>query len=461
MRAMSVIPTKSEELVHGIHDHLPPVKKTSILVDPEVRGGSSGRWIFGIPRRGLLHSLKLHIRPKCTSLDLTPPAQVAEGQTVSEIGITNKWNAHVGSNTSHYASTMEYIELYSKQKFIERIYPECIVYANLHNEAKTSARYCFDARKHHLRVYGTKGVTLGSESPFPHLMNVQPEFYAGGENNENIRPHFIVPVPLSTFTSVKKNLQTYFVEPLTLVVKAQPFAYLPSTGYDMALVCEYHEFHPNVETALRNANYKQSIPATIPSHDWILFDRRLNHDPIKRVYALDSDALISAFVIVSSRPAAYGTYNEQLAYTRGTGTTTATSFLNLLNMYVVVEANGEVLLEGSVQDFHEDYSCILNEDYGKRYPDIVEDASLWYFSINLGLTTDNERFSGGLALSSLNNARISIYPNKLVYTGGAMSSVGTDDVFTDTNFGLKVYAKRHFLLRIDSDTGVITRSIES
>lgn len=451
MRAMSVIPTKSEELVHGIHDHLPPVKKTYINVMPDVQGGQTGRWIFSIPRRGLLHSLKLIIRATSSSGGGLSPSRMG--------GDNGQYNPYL--HTGAFVETMEYVELYSKQKFIERIYPECMMHANVQYGQKEHQNYLYDARQVNIAADATFA-NVDAATPFPFLVKPYPVAFDVGTG---IRPHFIIPIPLSSFSSIKKNLQTFFIEPLTFVVKAKQFPYFGSelVSYQMMIECGYHEFHPNVETALRNANYKPSVPATLPWSDWIQFERRLAMDGTKRVYALDSDALISEIVVVPCLRTWQNDLTVQPLVRLYSGATTVKLSQNY---YVVIQGNGEILLEGSVERLTNESYLQLNEDYRAPSADLYLDESSWYFSFKLGITSYEERFSGGLALSSLSNASISIYLNEAAYNN-ANVNLGTSSYFNavedaSTNqFEFKVFAKRHFLLRIDSDTGVLTRSIES
>lgn len=436
MRAMAVVPTKSEELVHGIHDHLPPLVKSQVVVQPVRNAGTTGRWIFNIPRRGLWHSAQLVIRPRNT---LTLAA--------ADIDVRQR------SVASTFVEAVENIELFSKQRFIERLLPEAIVSEMLAKEGKLQQHYQLS----YADVNSTTGASVDASLPWPHVAHTkiisQLESRDAAIANTFLysRPHYIIPLPLASFTSLKKNFQTLFVESLSLVVQTKEFGYFPVTGYDMELHCEFHSFHPNVETVIRNANYKQSIPATIPWHDWMVFDHRTNAGNTTFIeYALDSDALISKLLVIFQ-------WRHKDANVK--------TIKSTQNYYIVIRSVSEVLFEGSAALLKRRHDLCLDENDASHYPENEDDdTTCFYIPISFGLRRDNERFTGGLALSSITNPRIAIYPNEYVYRTGDnagrqaytfMSHAAYDP------FDVKIIGKRHFFLRIDSDTGVITRSIES
>jgi len=435
MRAMAVVPTKSEELVHGIHDHLPPLVKTQVKVQPVRNAGISGRWVFNIPRRGLWHSANLVVRPKQTSKTLKSGTIDARQKTVA----------------STFVEAVENIELFSKQRFIERLIPEAIVSEMLGKAAKLDQWYQYS----YADVDPDTNSTQNSDVPWPDIAS---ESLIGGldsqaTNNDRCRPHYIIPLPLSCFTSIKKNFQTLFVESLSLVVQTKDFGYFDISGYDMELHCEYHSFHPNVETVIRNANYKQGIPATLPWHDWIQFDQRLNPTETKFVeYALDSDALISKILVVPQ-------WRHKTANVKTMKLTQ--------DIYIVIRSLSEVLFEGTAASIRTRFDLTMDETDATQSEEssVLDNAYLFYIPILFGLRRDHERFTGGLALSSITNPRIQIYPNEYVYRTGDNTGKLTYKFPAKPNdyddFDFKILGKRHFFLRIDSDTGVITRSIES
>jgi len=429
MRTMAVVPTKSEELVHGIHDHLPPLVRTEVRVPPVRNPGVSGKWLFHIPRRGLWNSAQLVIRPRIVQ----PPVMAGVDSRQREL-------------VSTFVEAVENIELYSKQRFIERLAPEAIVSEMLGRSNKLEQWYQLTASVKNPTTHLFHPTDV---APFPGVSTVAAIAGIGATTPSN-KPHYIIPLPFASFTSVKKNFQTLFVEPLTVVITTKPFGYFPVTGYDVELVCQYHSFHPNVETVIRNANYKQSIPATIPWHDWITFENRLSLSSTKIEYSLESDALVSTLLVCPQwQHKASGVKTMKLDQ----------------NLYIVVRSLSEILFEGSVASLRHRYDLTLDEtDATAGVETILDDAYQFYYPIHFGIRRDQERFTGGLALSSITNPILSVYASEQIYRGSA-PVVSSDEFPVDLvnyeEFDVKIVAKRHFFLRIDSDTGVITRSIES
>lgn len=434
MRAMAVVPTRSEELVHGIHDHLPPLVKTKVVVQPYSFPRIAGRWYFEIPRRGLWNSAVLIVRPnKIGAVDEN---------------INEKQRLHQGIFTEAITN----IELYSKQRFIERLIPEAIAYEMTKTKPNmyTWMTYtCVD-------YDDTDGQFVNDIVPFPHIA-CQTWLSGVGFNDEARHPHFIIPLPLSCFSSIKKNFQTLFVETLNLVVTTKDFGFFPIDNYDMELHCYYHSFHPNVETVIRNANFKQSIPATLPWYDWIEFPNVVKDNAQQKITCnLDSDALISSIIVIPLL--------ESTAFN-------VTHMKSAQNLYFVLTSASQLLFEGSAAMIDLNDPLILDEtDAGKHFRSGTDSAFCWYFPLNLGLRQDNERFTGGLALSSLVTPVLTVYPSEMVYRNG-VSGVTYGNRFpyylypfgsySSNAFNVRVIAKRHYFLRIDSDTGVITRSIET
>ncbi len=428
MRTMAVVPTKSEELVHGIHDHLPPLVRAEVRVPPVRNPGVSGKWLFNIPRRGLWNSAQLVIRPRVLQ---------------SQMGVMDLRQREVAST---FVEAVENIELFSKQRFIERLAPEAIVSEMLGRSGKVDQWYQHTASVKHP---STGIIDPAATVPFPSISSVS-SIAGVSTSAPGSKPHYIIPLPFASFSSVKKNLQTLFVEPLTVVLTTKQFGYFTVSGYDVELVCQFHSFHPNVETVIRNANYKQAIPATIPWHDWISFDHHLETSSRAITYSLESDALVSTILICPQW--------EHLA----SGVKTMKLDQNL---YIVIQSLSEILFEGSVASLKHRYDLILDEtDATAGVESILDDAYQFYIPIHFGIRRDKERFTGGLALSSITNPRLSVYASESVYRTGSAGVLASDVFPADPNyaeFDVKILAKRHFFLRIDSDTGVITRSIES
>lgn len=426
MRTMAVVPSKSENMVHGISDHLPPYSRQKIHLRPVSGSGLNTTWRFDIPRVGLLHKALLCVRMKVNTSTHVPLQSVSDSNLF-------------------YANVIRNIELFSKQKFIERLIPECIPTAiKPYVEMFSIDHFIQSYRQGQTNTGLPDGVSLPT-----HMPNLT-------DANESQFLEFHIPLPLCSLSSIKKNFQTQFVEQLSLLVTTAATATHAVTAYDLTLKCDFHQFHPNVETAIRNSNYQASVPATLPWYDWIEFDRVLTKNDQKVTFSLRSDALISDLVIVP-----ISTSTTTVSGKRSLAAARYTTIEN--DLYIVVQNNTEVLFESSLFDLthwmHHD--CILDEDdHRSTHVNFRLNEKDDFIHIPLSLLSKNEVFTGGIALSSLSSPTVTVYANESVYRGSAASVAGV------TTFGVAeqsflCFGKRHFLLRIDSDTGVVARTIES
>lgn len=465
MRTMASIPSRTENFLHGIVDHMPPYSKQRVNLNPIRGSGTDTTWEFDIPRLGLLHSMQLYVRVK-TGLRTTnanTPRRLAWDKARDTI--------------MAFANSVVNIDLYSKNRFIERIVTEAIPYElsrthSLEDLKVTNRSYhsnngmVFEKTNEGQATAALPdGCENGIESAFlSEPVNGTPTNVDDFQNDRSADfVEFVIPVPSCSTTSLKKNFQTNFIESLSLQVTTRKLEthHLASSAsyssaldtYTVELVCDFHNFHPSVENVIRNANYEVGIPATIPYYDWLRFERRTLATADKVQYSLECDSLISEFIIVprmiaTGQPPLYGVDR---------------------NYYVTITSNSEVLYEMSFSEMlsHHGKSVILDEEV--FYPSIPMDMqdieSRGYMPVRLNLRKTSDIFSGGFAFSSITNPVLTIYANEYVYRNPSHqlthSALKFPTGFQTGNMEFSVVGKRHFLLRIDSDTGVISRTIES
>lgn len=438
MRTMASIPSKTENFLHGVNDHTPPFSTNRIVVQPIRGSGVNSVWEFEIPRSGLLHAMQLRVR--------------LNSLYTSELGGTacTAWESNRDSLLA-FANVVTNIELYSKQRFIERIAPEAIPYELLNTHSLRTIQAitrCWDA----MAAVGDplpEGMSNPLKRPSLSTVNASANYI-----------EFSIPIPSCSTTSLKKNFQTNFVEALSLMVttKALPSHHAAALQkedyYSLQLVCAYHNFHPNVENVIRNSNYETGSPATLPYYDWVKFERRTSPNTAtdRVAYSLESDSLVSDLVIVPKYEKA-----------------SQPSILTVdRNYYVVISSNSEVLYESSYIDMIDALGKPMVFDENDAYPismqEMDEPTMRAYMPVRLSMRKLKDCFTGGLALSSISNPIITIYANEYVYRNGAYSisdaklpSVADAGAIME----FTIVGKRHFLLRIDSDTGVMSRTIES
>jgi len=315
---------------------------------------------------------------------------------------------------------------------------------------------------------------------------------------------FICPVPLSSLKSLPKNYQTRFVEDLELEVKMKDLARgfnEFTAGVDLTkhhkveLVLIYHNWHDNIENTIRNSNYKRGVPASVYSTNWVrsaLTTKALSNGGTLTI-PLTSRNLITELVIVAksknvgtnlshvaslNRKSDYTMLmNRDLSYSVelvGSGKTiwSATN-RELMGPdsadYDLVErkmSGGDAAyggLERIVATRNPDSGRGLTylgsgptQGYHQKAEDITHSGVDMSFAGNMaimrfGFQTTDEFYSGGIALQTISNPTLKITPKNTEREDGGWLDYGIE---------FDVYVKHANLVRIDSDTGAVSRTLD-
>lgn len=427
VRTLSSIPMKSEEMVHGVESFFPPLSRSQVTILPKTGRYSDDVYRFEIPRRDYLDGLTLVIRGKekptsykffngeaiSGSKKLSDPDELLPDTVIELLRAHDMWTNMVDN-----------IALFSRNRFIENLSPYAISHEEYIRKRGSKHDYCFG-------FYASSNV-------FPSRVR----YLETSDTIEDLSSAvWYIPLPLSSFSMLKHNFQTNFLEQLSLEVRtkfAPLFVSSNLSGYDMQLIASYHQFHPNVESVIRNANYKPSIPASLPWSEWVeVGDPVVTTENIIQLH-VHSDALMSEMLVMFSLSDVFS----------GLSTLEWDSFN--WNPYIVVSSNGETIVEGDALSLNSDNEIAMKEGDERSGRVTFFSSSI---SIRFGLRF-GETFTGGLSLASLSNVVVSVYPSQDKYRGVV------NDVFAPST-EVKLIMKRHYLLRIDSDTGVVSRSIES
>lgn len=332
---------------------------------------------------------------------------------------------------------------------------------------------------------------------------------------QNQHVNFIVPVTLSSLKNMTKNYQTSFVEDLELDVTmkelARGFNEFTSgidltSHHEVELVLIYHTWHDNIENAIRNSNYSRGVPASIYSSDWVKCGPTVsplnNTDTIS--IPIKSSHLITELLIVSRCKKATIDNLEAMDIRKSD----YVMFYDREHTYKIeLVGSGTTIWEGSSMELKGPdsadydltdrrltggdcaYSGLSRRDpgrtqYGRRetnreYDQVntqmlnirnVTQCGVDYsFGDNMvmmrfGLQTTDEFYTGGLALQTITEPTIKITPPE-----PEIVDYGTpDDHIEHTHTGwfdrgveFQLYVKHSNLIRIDSDTGTITKTLST
>lgn len=320
----------------------------------------------------------------------------------------------------------------------------------------------------------------------------------------NQHANFIVPVTLSSLKSLPKNYQTRFVEDLELEVKMKSLGRgfneftagsNLTSHHEVELVLIYHNWHDNIENTIRNSNYKRGVPASVFSSNWV---RAATTTPVPTGHnalsiPLTSRNLVTEMVIVAKslsagnhqflealrrRKSDYTIYmNREFKYDvelQGSGKT-IWSATNLelqgpdSSDYDLVERSmrggdcgfGGKSHKASTATHWTDFplqQALLVQGGGVtnllNAGDVTQGGVDFSFGDNMacmrfGFNTQDEYYSGGIALQTISNPTLKITP--------AATDQGE---WHEHEIVFDVYVKHANLVRIDSDTGAVTRTLD-
>jgi hypothetical protein len=457
VRTLQSIPTNSANFVHGIPDNTPPFSKTQIRVKPDSGNPDNlnGVITFKIPQQGHLNNAYLVYRMYGNKSD------------------TNEVTVFDSDNVFNFGEGIEYVELRSHNNVIQRIYAEAIPF-----EAASVAQG-EQALKNTLQglsgYWGSDGTSIYQPPRYTSPTYEQTAGLATGRQ-ENVVRDFLIPIPLSSTFYLKDNFQTRMLEDLHIYVKTRTSTTqflgtatptgspLPVTNrHDLELVLDYVNFHENVEEVIRNENFKPDVPAALLQSDYLKFAASYNRSELvgtggKNVYyetKLNTDALVTDIFIVPKVSPSTRPYVRPQSM-RNTG------------FYFELRSSNEVVMSG----FKGELDGIEARHYSTVTRQYQNEGVLplrWASGgtrIRLGLNNTDEYFDGGISFQSLVEPTLVI--RATVAVGNAFSfyvDEGANQQYTlDSNPELvefDVILKRKVMLRIDGNTGKISKSLES
>lgn len=341
----------------------------------------------------------------------------------------------------------------------------------------------------------------GTYGCFPTSTVLSPDY------SESVLEHqhasFLVPVTLSSLKTLSKNYQTRFVEDLEVEVKMKDIGRgfnEFTTGADLTkfhnveLVLIYHNWHDNIENTIRNSNYKRGVPASVYSTNWVraATTAKVISDTLPISIPLTSRNLVTELVVVArSKRLPSATFRglenlqrrksdyhiplgEEFHYTlelAGSGKTIWSSTNKELQGpdsadYDLSDrriAGGDAAYGGKkgfksvpvddgslVQGGSVTVGNIAQLDGGLVSQSGVDVSFGDNMAImRFGFQTTDEFYSGGIALQTISNPTIKITPPALL-----------KHKWVDIELEFDVYVKHANLVRIDSDTGAVSRTLD-
>ena len=311
----------------------------------------------------------------------------------------------------------------------------------------------------------------------------------------NTHVDFIVPVTLSSLRQLSKNYDTKFVEDMELSVSMKELGrgFNATTSGDLtkshtlSLSLIYHNFHDSIYNSVRDSNFKRGVPASVYSNDWnnagvakwVDGSSSLNIE-------LKSRKLVTELVIVAKQlkipewggitrmeslksdytfPAQNCSFKVEL---QGSGRTIVDSTNLLLQGPDSADYDletrrliGQGVSHGGRSHLVQSASYLPTRGQGQitsfgrtkmnggAFSQSGVDLSFGdnFCTMRFGFQTSDEYYTGGLALQTISNPSLIITPTSPTSWDGA-----------DVEFN--VYVKHALMVRIDSGTGAITRTLD-
>lgn len=285
-----------------------------------------------------------------------------------------------------------------------------------------------------------------------------------------------IPLDFSSTCSLMNNYQTRFVEDLEVWVEL----YLPADiqvtcpGYvapadastRMELVYTYHNFHDNVENAIRNKNYKKGVPASILQHDYI------KEGDVTTVY----DGATTTSTITIKLRSNYLMSHFYLLTSTGSGVATKVPALPTNPVFdLEVQGSGRVLWKTNMLEAVADLCPYTLNTLNHR--DLRTLGTYNNFDTKIAgayTAVSDELWDQGGGDANLFENLATVLPfafdsNTSVHTGGiALQSVADPKIIVKvfgvdltSNAYVAAYVQYRTLIRIDSDSGVMTKAMNN
>jgi hypothetical protein len=460
VRTLQSIPTNSNNFVHGIPDNTPPFSKHQVKLKPHntLPGDLNGTFKFNIPQNGHLNRVYLRYR------------QFGHKE-VTNNSVTN----HRTDTPFSFGEAIEWIQLRTHNNVIQTIHASSIPFevASI-SKTETTTKQILQGLVGYVSVDSTNTDIL----PVP-TMNV-PTFNSSttqiSDDVSLAAKDYLIPIPFSSTYYLKDNLQTRLMEDLEVVVKMRPGVTQVLTAggtsatpfsrtdeHELELSVDFINYHENVEEVIRNENFKPDIPAALLQSDNLLYKATFDSTKeagtfgTQHLYTADlnTDALVSDIFIASK------VFPSSRAYER------YESFNNVAYYFELV-SGGNVILSGLKGEFDGiesvNYSTVTRQHQNEGVLPLRYTKAGTH--IRLALNNTDEYFDGGISFQSLVTPQLRIY---LTYSTAVNPSFAIDEGAAETGslnvnpsqVEFDVVLKRKVMLRIDGNTGKISKSLES
>jgi hypothetical protein len=497
---------------YGVRDNVPPFSFTKEIVDKNdstsvawsptgnnLAGEGPYKFDFHIPESGLLDRAYLRVRMYSPWLQAA-----AGGAALSREPVAKAANAaaqyvkqHVNSQSSSYnfASILDSVEFTTlSNKTIQTLYPSAIA-AEVQKMPSAQREFWYQC----LNGFAAGPVAtdtlpssdVGLLAPFtqlydPYMERLSTAASVTEVDHQNMFADYLIPLPFSLMDQLKDNLQTRFVDDLRIIVNFKKDAIMQRTlpavanttvvtghaGFKASLVCVFHNFHDVIENSIRDQNFKRGFPASVYSHNYKREDSKTVSGK-KLTVRLTHRMLTSEIICALQYQATAGLIHPTTALPPNDGMIGPFEFILYGSGRQLWRAYSWELSGPDVADYELADAHAYGEDLAKPVVGRVVNAPIaaagtdytinsrilsrvtmgfpHVYSLRFGFQAHDNFYTGGLALQTISN------PYLEIINLGNEAQPWADGA---NKFDMTVVTKTCQMLRIDSDTGVITTSLD-
>lgn len=412
VRTLNNVPGKSSNFLYGIEDNVPPFSYDHVVVDRYAGSDSSTVDKFRVPQNGYLDQVFV---------------KVMIDRIAAQPGVdSGLWNV---------TKVIDSVQLMSHNKVLNTVYSETTAF-DVERMVDNGTSYKLAEGMKGYTGYVANGTTGATTiDAITHFGKIQPfDATAAGETTAV----FYLPVPFSTTLSPHVNLPTRFVEDLQIWVNKKLVAVsdlgLAVAGVRTQLLLRYHTFHDTIENNIRNSNFVRGVPATLLLRDYV-DETSIAKSDTKVVVKLLSNHVVSKIYFVLS------------STSNASATSVKFGIASLVNTpsLVTLTANGRTLYSREFASLFMDEIPMALNTYNSHPTSVSKGVTDYGFVLDFTMDGNPLINTGGIALESLTDPTLTV----------SWSTAGLANKY------VRCYVEYKHLLRIDSDTGVITRGIDS
>lgn len=510
VRSLNTVPSRMSSFAYGVRDNVPPFSFAKEIVDSTDAGSlgwsPSGNNIpqpnltvqYNIPESGLLDRCYLRVRmytPWLTNqAGAVQPSRVPLAQTNSPATVYVKDTVDAMGSSFNFASIIDSIDLTTlSNKTIQTLYPASIA-AEVQKMPSAQREFWYQCLNGFAAgpVLNTTSPALdtGLVTPFTQLFDPYAERLGAANaavpavDHQNLFADFLIPLPFSLMDQLKDNLQTRFVDDLRIRVKFKTDPKLQGNvaigantlngyaGFRSSLVCIFHNFHDVIENSIRDQNFKRGFPASVYSHNYNK-EASLTAAGKKLTVRLTNRQLTSEILCALQYQPDAGLSHPITALPPTDGTIGPFEFIlygsgrQLWRAYSW-ELSGPDTGDYELADGHAYGEDLTKPVHGQVVRSHFTAAGAAYdadtrvlsrvrlgfphlYCLRFGFQAHDSFYTGGLALQTISNPYLEI-----INLGSAVTpwDAGAN------KYTMAVVTKTCQMLRIDSDTGVITTSLD-